>query len=72
MHTHAGYAPSHMDELDALDQVISTQSARLEAALADLPEDVRGHGRITDTQRALNSVSEAARRARSLLGGVSR
>lgn len=64
---HGGYAPSHVEELDALDHMIATHRARLDAAVASLPDEIRTHGRIADTQRALESLTVATARAHDLL-----
>jgi hypothetical protein len=63
------YSPTQVEELEALEHTISTHRRRLEAAVAGLPEELRMHGRIRDTKRALESVSGAAERARALLSG---
>jgi hypothetical protein len=60
--------PSLAEAVHALFGVVRTQTRLLEVALADAIPAVRGHGRVTDTQRALALLIERLETILSRLG----
>lgn len=64
---HGSFLPTHIAELEALEHTVKTQVKSFEEAVAELPGEIRWHGRITDTRNALQSLNAAIERARSLL-----
>jgi hypothetical protein len=65
--THGTFLPTHIVELEALEQAVTTQVRSFEEAVSQLPVEIRRHGRIADTRNALASLNAALNRARSLL-----
>ena len=66
---HGRDAPSQAVELDALEHIIAVQNQRFADAVSTLSGDVRTNARVTDTRRALESLTAASQRAHRLLEG---
>lgn len=60
--------PSVPDEAEALLRVVEIETERFEAMVQEQPEKVAGHGRINDTRRSFEMVSDRLKATLRLMG----